>query len=450
MVTALLALAGVLVFLYLPSQLAGDAGPELLERPVETAIRIFEGDLALLDAIEGDPWLRGLYSLLGSSRERTLREAEAAYLELAPIDDPARGGESLLPPRRAILLLELGELGPATRELDRVGLQAASSDSAPAIAWAFALDPRAPEPPGGRAALEALPDGWARSRALARWSGRERALGSEDAGAPAGAKSARLRRHTWILTIAWLAPTLAGVGVLCARALARRRGRATGPARIPPPWSAGDGLAVALRGFWLYAAISLLAPAWLGGAGSALALLALVAWARRHLAAPRPLAALGLGRAGPARAAPLVGFTLVVLAVHEVGAIAIERAFDALGASPHWSEGVLEELLYLPGLQAAVFTVDLAGAAPVFEEALFRGLVYASLRARLGVAAALAASTAVFALPHGYSPSGLADVLWSGAVWGFAYERSRSLWPCVAGHVFNNALVAASQLLWYR
>jgi hypothetical protein len=449
-VTALLALAGVPLFLYLPTQFAGDAGPDLLERPVETAIRLFEGDLALLDAIEGDRWLRELYGLLGSSRERTLREAEAAYLELAWVDDPARGGESLLAPRRAILLLELGERGPASRELDRVALQAASSDTAPAIAWAFALDPRAPEPAGGRAALEALPEGWARSRALARWAERERALGGEDPRAPAGAEAARLRRHTRLLTIAWLAPTLAGVGVLCARALARRRGRPAGPARIPPPWSAGDGLAVALRGFWLYAAISLLAPNWLGCAASALALLALVAWSRRHLVASRPLAALGLGRTGLARAAPLVGFTLAMLAVHEVGSTAIERAFDALGASPHWSEGVLEDLLYLPGLQAAVFTADLAGVAPVFEEALFRGLVYASLRARLGVVAALVASTALFALPHGYSPSGLADVLWGGAVWGFAYERSRSLWPCVAGHVFNNALVAASQLLWYR
>lgn len=90
------------------------------------------------------------------------------------------------------------------------------------------------------------------------------------------------------------------------------------------------------------------------------------------------------------------------------------------------------------------------GGAAALSLVAFTLAVYASLRARFGVAISLVASSVLFALPHGYSAAGLAQVLWTGATLGFAYELSRSSWPSVAVHGLKNGLSAAGELLLYR
>ena len=78
--------------------------------------------------------------------------------------------------------------------------------------------------------------------------------------------------------------------------------------------------------------------------------------------------------------------------------------------------------------------------APVIEELTFRGLLYGTLRARLGVWPAALASAAIFALPHGYGAAGSLSVLMSGVLWAIAYERTRSLLPGLLAHSANNLM----------
>ena len=85
--------------------------------------------------------------------------------------------------------------------------------------------------------------------------------------------------------------------------------------------------------------------------------------------------------------------------------------------------------------------------APVFEEIIFRGVLYGSLRARFGVWPAVVMSAAIFALAHGYGAAGFASVFLSGALWAWSYERTRSLLPGMIAHMANNAAVGLT-LLW--
>jgi uncharacterized protein len=76
-------------------------------------------------------------------------------------------------------------------------------------------------------------------------------------------------------------------------------------------------------------------------------------------------------------------------------------------------------------------------AAPVGEEALFRGLLYPLLRRRVGIIASVLVTTAVFAVMHG-NPIQFAAALPLAVLLGLVYERTRALWPCVLVHLAFN------------
>ena len=80
--------------------------------------------------------------------------------------------------------------------------------------------------------------------------------------------------------------------------------------------------------------------------------------------------------------------------------------------------------------------------APVFEELIFRGLLYGTLRVRLAWPLAALGSALVFALAHGYGVAGFVSVFLSGLLWAWSYERTGSLLPAMAAHAANNAAVA--------
>jgi membrane protease YdiL (CAAX protease family) len=89
--------------------------------------------------------------------------------------------------------------------------------------------------------------------------------------------------------------------------------------------------------------------------------------------------------------------------------------------------------------------------APLLEELVFRGVVYAGLRRRMGVVA----SAAIAALLHAAVHFDLASMLPLTAIFflfGLLYERSGSLWASVIAHGGHNlismglALIAAAQL----
>lgn len=104
-----------------------------------------------------------------------------------------------------------------------------------------------------------------------------------------------------------------------------------------------------------------------------------------------------------------------------------------------------------PGFEASAEVRQAAGVAvtalltlvlaPVGEEALFRGLVYPLLRRRIGIVVSTTITAAVFGLVHANVVQFVA-ILPLAVLVALAYERTRTLLPCVLMHVgFNLAAV---------
>ena len=86
--------------------------------------------------------------------------------------------------------------------------------------------------------------------------------------------------------------------------------------------------------------------------------------------------------------------------------------------------------------------IPLVVLAPFVEELLFRGLLYRSLRGRVGVVAAVILSALVFAVLHVVIP----PLFVMGIVLAILAERTGSLWPGIVLHATNNGLVVLA--LW--
>ncbi len=84
--------------------------------------------------------------------------------------------------------------------------------------------------------------------------------------------------------------------------------------------------------------------------------------------------------------------------------------------------------------------------APIGEELLFRGTLYAGLRAEFGTKAAIAAQAIAFALFH-LNPVHLVVAAVAGLALGWLREHSGRLWPCVLAHACHNALWLFSGVL---
>jgi uncharacterized protein len=96
-----------------------------------------------------------------------------------------------------------------------------------------------------------------------------------------------------------------------------------------------------------------------------------------------------------------------------------------------------QDLTQFSGVGAAFWTVLLGGlVVPLGEELLFRGVGYGSMR-RYGAVVATIVSSLVFALAHGLNVVFLA-VLVLAVLNAVLYERTRSIWPCVATHAAFN------------
>jgi membrane protease YdiL (CAAX protease family) len=85
--------------------------------------------------------------------------------------------------------------------------------------------------------------------------------------------------------------------------------------------------------------------------------------------------------------------------------------------------------------------------APICEEIFFRGFLYRILRGRMGLWPALVITGALFGAVHLSSGGPLAVALIAplGFLLCLVYERSGSLYPCIALHALNNAIVSASE-----
>ncbi len=99
------------------------------------------------------------------------------------------------------------------------------------------------------------------------------------------------------------------------------------------------------------------------------------------------------------------------------------------------------------GLVAAGFMIICI--APFAEEFFFRGFFYGALRTRFSVAVAAVIDGLVFGLIH-FSGDGTDGLLIVpplavlGVVFCLVYERTRSLYPCIALHAVNNSIAYAA------
>lgn len=170
-----------------------------------------------------------------------------------------------------------------------------------------------------------------------------------------------------------------------------------------------------------------------------------VIWYRVGAGASRPLRALGLrtGRALRLIGTGLTGYAAFLTAMLVVAAV----AGWLMGGSVPLAQ-TTEEIIGAAASPAevAIYFVLVCILAPVFEELIFRGYVYAGLRRLLPVRSAIIVGAAAFAAVHLNAEAFLVIGL-IGAMLCYLYERSRSLLPGIVAHGVHNALVLGIMLV---
>lgn len=236
--------------------------------------------------------------------------------------------------------------------------------------------------------------------------------------------------------------------------------------RAGSPWSFEDGIGVFVRGD-VWNRLYFLALSWASARGFAPALgqspigdmleacgtlfaaLPLLWLVQRHLVDARAGSwAEGFGlKVGVRQAA---GVAACALALDLVGTQALGWGAWSLGLESSWAEGFDERLVWGSHAYALLTALDYVVWTPAIEEIAFRGVLYYSLRNRLGPMAAALTTAGLFAGLHFYSLPGFLVTAWSGFVWALAFERLRSVVPGIAAHAVYNLLYVAELLLLYR
>ncbi|MGB0910579.1 MAG: lysostaphin resistance A-like protein [Nitrospirales bacterium] len=241
-----------------------------------------------------------------------------------------------------------------------------------------------------------------------------------------------------------------------------------GEASLPPPWFGRDGFAVLMRG----GALTLLFLAGLGAllgayfsfidGGVDSKLMELVSTVMLYAPIPfllyhyllRPKGhslsqvfglQLILGKAGI-----LILTVLALFACGMVGDLVISVGGEAIGKTTHWTEWFNDSLVWGGYGDLTILFLEVAVLAPIFEEIIFRGIVFGSLRRRFGWLLSALLSATIFALVHGYGIVGFCAVWWSGFLWAWAYEKTGSLLPGIMAHALNNFVFLMSLLVIFR
>jgi uncharacterized protein len=448
-VLVLIAMTALLVRLHV-----GEPRLSGVEHPERALALIVERTMDGQAAVAGAPaWERRLYALTLTDSSDEIGQSIVWYDELA--------GYSLMPGVDLRLGILLGEAGRRDR-LQRVlgqwqvrGDPLATQGEVIAAAYLGSGDVDAEQ---ASETMAELGSGWFADALALRL-----AVRLDD---PAMAERARRSIAARARPLLWRMRALAGfdlgllvLGIVAVPALWRGRHRwrpLVADAALPPPWSLGFGLATLVRGSALAAIVLLtllVGNQWLAeqpvlaeALDQPLMYLPLLLLVWRALLAPAGLgfvSAFGLWPRPDGRRPCLQAAALLVAA-----GIAIDLGLgllgEPLGLTSHWTEWFDADLAWGPAAAVAVTLLGSILFAPVFEEIIFRGLLYGTLRTRLTWPVAALASAMVFALAHGYGAAGFLSVFVSGLLWAWMYERTGSLLPSMAAHVVNNAAVAVT------
>src|SRR2546428_4608832 len=246
---------------------------------------------------------------------------------------------------------------------------------------------------------ETLEPGWFRDRIAARIASR-----TGDGGLLGGGTAAEIARSAQRLLrmrpMIAIELALLGAGLLALIRLAWRRGALArvSAALLPPPWRGWEGVVVLVRGgalgvialgtLYLYSVVGPERPFTrvMLGTATNLAFVPVLVLAYRRLLRPSGLRfgeSLGLVPvAGRGRNLALVFLTL--LAIGQLGEGVMDVACRWLGLSAHWTEWFDRELVWGAPVVVGVTLLDTVVLTPVFEEIVFRGLLFATLRRRFG------------------------------------------------------------------
>jgi ABC-2 type transport system permease protein len=168
------------------------------------------------------------------------------------------------------------------------------------------------------------------------------------------------------------------------------------------------------------------------GGGAAFCLLRYVYWRAKTQDVPQILGS-GIYRAiGTGVAAGIVAAGCGILYLYLVQRLGLMQDLQ------HQARSVASGGFWIPILAIA--------AAPLFEEFIFRGLIFGGLRRSMTVIPAILASAAVFAIVH--PPASMIPVFGLGLCAAFAYERSRMLLAPILAHALYNGAVIAYQSTW--
>ncbi len=443
----LLTMATLLVRLHL-----GEPRLASLNDPERALALIVERTMDAHAALAAAPsWERRLYALTLSDASSEIGQAIDWYDELA--------GHSLAPDvdlRLAILLGEAGRRERLERVLRQWQVRGEPLASQAAVIAAAYLGPGDIDTGGASETLGELGPGWfADALALRVAASLDNPVVAETAREALAARAGRL---LWRLrALAALDLGLLVLGLVALRRLWRHlRGErpAVADALLPPPWSLRAGLATLVRGGALAALVLLtllVGSQWLAeqpllaeALDQPLMYLPLLLLVWRGLLAPGGLgfvAAFGLWpRPGGWRACAQA--TLALAAAGLIIDLGLGLLGAPLGLTSHWAEWFDADLAWGPPVAVAVTLLGSILFAPVFEELIFRGLLYGTLRTRLAWPLAALTSGLVFALAHGYGVTGFLSVFLSGVLWAWVYERTGSLLPSILAHAVNNAAVA--------
>ena len=437
---ALGVLAGLAALVFWPAH-----GLDTLERPEESLERVVTRDMDFRAVARTAPrWERRLLALAFSSDAGARADAIAWYEELARVE-----GSPLAELYRIILLAEDGQ----TEAAESVTTAWAPTDDAARrlAAWArAAYEAEVPAPEELRAAIEAvrreLPPGWFADRLVIRLASRlgDAALVAEREHA-IQARGAPLLRRLRAVLIGETLLVLVGLVELVAW-LVGPGGRAArvAMAPIPPPWTALDGLGLFARGAVGLVGVAVVWPflpdrAWSTLLVSVLQTIPLGGYLLWYCGGSWRTLADTFGLRVPRSAWPtLLRATLGLVGVSTLADVLIDLAGARLGVETHWTDGFQERLVWGTSGEVVADAIDSCAFAPILEEPLFRGVLYATLRLRLGPAPATLVSAALFALAHGYGVVGFVSVFASGVLWALAYERTRSLLPGMLAHAVSN------------
>ncbi len=147
---------------------------------------------------------------------------------------------------------------------------------------------------------------------------------------------------------------------------------------------------------------------------------------------------------------PLLFWIIALYSIDNLGTLFISFICDALGCESPWAEGLSETILWGTTTEVVLDGIDAVVWAPIFEEIVFRGVLYLGFRQWLSPIAAAFLSALIFAFLHFYSLPGFLGVMWTGFIFAIAFEYSRSLLPAIGAHMLTNLHWLLYSVVFYR